>query len=224
MSLFQDPYLHNSTRTYTALFGTIFNDVKIKRANGKIIKVPLAYASKQKYNVRNEDNASPSTSRTKQQLPRMSFRFTGWDKDEARNTSRYNTIRAPTTAPSINSQHNKVAYKFSFSLGIKTKNLDDMLQIVEMVLAGFNPNINIIVKDNPDLDEDSTITIRLISPQLEDMYEGSFEDEKVLEAELEFELDGWILQPTSTSSVIHTIYINYKDLDTSLLIDSDTIT
>jgi hypothetical protein len=82
----------------------------------------------------------------------------------------------------------------------------------------------VLLKENPDLDQSSEINIRLVSPNLNQVYEGSFEDDRVIELNLQFELDGWIYQPTMDVGLIQTIELNYGDIDTKIIEENETET
>ena len=82
-------YFYNEIFRKTVIsFGTLFNDITIKRTNSSndvvsVIKVPLAYGPTQKFLARLEQ--SPNLNKSLQiTLPRMSFEFTGIVYDSAR--------------------------------------------------------------------------------------------------------------------------------------------
>jgi hypothetical protein len=126
---------------------------------------------------------------------------------------------------SINAQYNRVPYLFSYEMAIKTKNIEDMNQILEQILPYFNPSMNVIVQDNKDLNADTSINIKMQDIAPENMFEGSFEDEQVIETTLMFDLEGYLYMPTSTAKIIKAVNINYYDLglDDKPLIDSQRI-
>lgn len=208
---------HRSITLLSGMFGAVFNEIKIVRQDGAVILVPIAYEIKQKYNVRLDQNPDRSnTMKYKIILPRLSFKLVSWQKDPARQTSRYNQLIEQgvdrTQVTSLNSQRNRVPYKFIYQLNAKTKNIDDMLQIVEQVLVMFNPSLNVMLLDNPDLNADSAINIKLIDSQMQDIFDGSFEDEQVLETAFNFEVDGWLYMPTASAKVITKVIANLYDM------------
>jgi len=210
------------------VFGSVFNDMKIVRSDGKTIKVPIAYAPGQKYNERLDERPDLDTIQYRKRTPRMAFRLVGWSRDISRIKNKRHKldnrdqVDLVTTNPSF--QYNRVPYKFNFSLEITTKYLDDMLQIVEQILAAFNPSIQVVVNDNPDLGKESTFKINMEDSQMEDQFEGSFEESRELTTTFNFTLDGYIYQQTNDSSVIRTVYVNYFDFTDSELIDQEIYT
>ena len=149
--------------------------------------------------------------------PRMAFRLVGWQKDDARITNRnhklQNTSVNRDTVNGVSSQYNRVPYNFQYELRVKVKFMDDLNQIVEQILAYFNPSISIKVTDNPDMQGDTALQISLMDSNMEDQFEGDFEESRLLEASFNFELKGYIYLPTSDSSIIKEVTINYYDLN-----------
>jgi hypothetical protein len=228
MPILQDHFYHRTIRTYTAVFGSVFNEITILRKDGTKILIPISYQIKQKYDVRNKQNSDPNVYRNLMNLPRMAFKLTDMQKDTTRITNRFNRILDSsidvTTANSLNVQYNRVPYNFQYELAIKTKTVDDLLQIYEQIVVFFNPSIRVNILDNPDVNGTTSVTIKLLNQSIEDMFDGSFEGDQAIEATLNFELEGWLYMPASTTGIIKTININYYDLDTKIKIDSDVIT
>ena len=93
-----------------------------------------------------------------------------------------------------------------------------MFQIFEQIAVYFNPSLQVVVKDNEDLDSESAITITLDGSQMEDAFEGLYEEGRLIQATFDFTLEGYLYMPTTEASIIKTIYLNYYDLD-----DPDTM-
>lgn len=215
MALLQEHFYHKTIALLTGVFGSVFDEIKLKRNDGTVITVPIAYAVKRKYNVRNDQNPDPNAVRYKMQLPRMSFKIVGIQRDPERIANKLyplveNVDRSQVSE--LKSQYNRVPFKFTYMLSVKTKNIDDMLQIMEQILVSFNPSLRVTVKDNPDLDFGSSITIKLLDSGMDDISEGSFEGEEVLESNMQFELEGWLYMPTRNSKVITKVVVNLFDL------------
>lgn len=227
MPIFHEHFYHKTISLYCGVFGSVFNDMKIVRQNGTIILVPIAYQIKQTYDVRGEQNPDPDQVRYKMQLPRLAFKLTGLQKDTSRSTSRYNQLAEKgvdrETAPGIMTQFNRVPYVFSFELAAKTKTMDDLLQILEQIVVYFNPTLRVIVEDNPDLNQDSAITIRLMDQNVSDIVEGTFDGDTALELTFNFELEGYLYMPTTPNGIIKTITLNYFDFTNGNLIDTEVI-
>lgn len=224
MKLFDKFQYHKTITLLSGVFGAVFNEIVLERDDGTKILVPIAYATKQKYDVRNEQNPEPNKLKYKTTLPRMSFKLNSWRRDTERALSRYNMLVEQgvdrTAVTGLASQKNRVPFIFGYELNVKAKNIQDMLQIVEQVLVMFNPSLNVQVKDNPDLNEESAINIKLLDSQMQDIFEGSFEDEQVLETTFNFELEGWLYMPTADSKIITKVIVNVFDLDSDQLLET----
>lgn len=220
-------FYHSTITLYTGVFGSLFNDIKIKRAKGFVV-VPIAYAFKQKYDARNRENPDPNVLRKKTELPRFGFRLVGIRRDTTRIQHKMQMLTEAnaTHQSGIKSQRQRVPFTFTFELSIKTKNIDDMNQILEQILPMFNPALNVTVDDNKDLDQDTSINVKLLDINPEFMFEGSFEDEQIIESTLSFDLEGYLYMPTQPVKIIKSININYHDLGIKgyPLVDTDTIT
>lgn len=220
-------FYHNSIRTYTAAFGTIFNNIKIVRGStNQTIKVPLSYSSRQKFDI--QQKYENDDAHIKVKFPRIGFVLTGWERDSERLQNKHHTIYNSnidrTVANSLTKQLNRVPYTFSYQVTVGTKNLDDMFQIMEQIAAWFNPSLNIQISENPDLGIETSLNVKMTNSSLADDYEGMMEDEKTLISTFDFEVEGFLYMPTGDQGIIKTINLNYYDLYNNELLDTDTIT
>jgi len=231
MPILEDFFYHNTIETYVGAFGSVFDEIKIKRQPvgtkpGKLIKVPIAYAVKRRYVVRDEQNPDPNKARIKNQLPRMSFSIVSMQKDPTRMLNRMEQmLTVGNRQNGLSTQRGRVPYNFQIRLDVKTKTIGDMLQILEQILVYFNPSIIVNLVDNPDLEMETAIPIKLQNNSgIADLFEGSFEDDESIEASLDFELEGYLYLPTSEAKVIKKVTVNYHDMKTRELIDQQVFT
>ncbi len=221
---------HKTVALYTAVIGAIFNDVTIVRSDNKTIKVPIANSDKADYNTRLEQNPDAGEDiEFAARYPRLAYRLVGWEKDLTRATNKFLQLSDQTVdrnvATDVNTQYNRIPYKFTFILEAKTKYMDDMLQIFEQIVTRFNPNIQVMVSDNPDLNQTSSLNITLDSSSKSDNSESAFEGVDGITAEFNLTLDGYLYMPTNNLGIIKTINLSYFDLDIQdHLIDTDVIT
>lgn len=225
--ILSDQFYHKTIHLYSSVFGTMFSKLKIRRDSG-LIQVPIAYAAQQKYNTRLEQDEDPNIVRFMKRTPRMSFQMNGLRRDPGRSKNKMYQLTSKDTigitANGVKTQYNRVPFIFDYTLNVTTKYLDDMFQILEQILVKFNPSISIVVKDNPDLEQESAIVISPTGNSIEDAYEGLYENGREIVVQIQFELEGFLYMPTAEQGVIETIYLNYKDLDTLELLDTDVIT
>jgi hypothetical protein len=225
MAALDQHFYHNSIRTYTAAFGTIFNSIYILRGNGKKIKVPLSYSSRQKFDIKQKYEESRAHIKTK--FPRIGFVLTGMNRDPQRIQNKHDLMYQQidrTQTNTVNKQLNRVPYIFNYQVTVGTKNLDDMFQIMEQIAAWFNPSLNINITENPDLGIDTSLNVKMTDSNLVDDYEGQMEDEKTLISTFDFEVEGFLYMPTSNQGVIQSITLNYYDLnDPDTILETDII-
>lgn len=228
MTILENHFYHKTISLLTGVFGSVFNEIKISRTGGKLILVPIAYSVKRKSEVRNDQNPDPNAVRYKMQLPRMGFKLTGLRRDSDRSLSKYAPLIKSgvdrSTVTQLPVQYNRVPYVFSYNLSVKTKTIDDMLQIIEQILVSFNPTLRVTVIDNPDLAQDSSVTIKLLESSIDDITEGTFDGEEVLESSLNFELEGYLYLPTISSKIIRKVTVNTFNFDGTELLATDVET
>lgn len=231
MPILENFFYHNTIETYVGAFGSVFDEIKIQRPPvgnkpGKLIKIPIAYAVKRRYVVRDEQNPDPNKVRVKNQLPRMSFAIVSMQKDPTRMLNRMDQmLTVGNRQNGLSTQRGRVPYNFQIRLDIKTKTIGDMLQILEQILVYFNPSIVVNLVDNPDLEMETAIPIKLQSNTgIADLFEGSFEDDEAIEASLDFELEGYLYLPTGEAKVIKKVTVNYHDMKSKQLIDQQVFT
>lgn len=229
MAILESHFYHGTIKLYTSILGTLFDNLKIVRSDGKAIKVPLSYAGQQKQNTRLDQNEDPNSARYKMRLPRISYMLTGFEKDDSRATNKMHVLQEQNVnrqlEGGVSTQLNRVPYNFTYDVMLKTKHIDDMLQLIEQIVPYFNPSLKVVVKDNPDLDSETTVDIALISNNFQDQFEGPYEDGRLIETTLSFSLEGYLYTATSQSGLIKTVYINYFDLtDPDTILESDVFT
>lgn len=155
-------YFYNeTTRKYVALFGTIFNQIVLKRKDnaGQEIQsmiVPLSYAPFQKVLARvNQDPDLLNSRRTSIRLPRMSFEMLSVTYDPARkigSTQKMVKSQKAETNSSRDFVYSSVPYNVDFNLYIMTKYSEDATQIMEQIIPFFTPDYTCTARMVADLD------------------------------------------------------------------------
>lgn len=220
-------FYHKTISLYTAVFANLFNGMTILRDDNTEIIVPIAYAGKPKYNARLEAGNNTGEITFMSRTPRMSFQLISFARDATRVKSKMFRLsnmhsHDPATSP-ITSQYNRVPYNFTFQLDITTKYIDDMLQLMEQIFVYFNPGIQVVVQDNPDLDDESAILITLQSNTFQNQFDGTFDNKRDVTFSLEFQLQGYLYMPSDSTGVIKHVTINWYDLsmNPSPLLETD---
>ena len=210
-------YFYNqTTRKYVALFGTLFNQLKIKREDNagvtkKEMIVPLSYAPYQKILARvAADPDLINSRRPAMTLPRMSFEMTSMQYDPLRKLASTQKVIKRQKAEADNSRnfvYTPVPYTLDFSLYIMTKYAEDATKLMEQILPFFTPDFTVGAKMIPDLDP-IDIPIVLTSVTTEDLYEGTFEERQAILYTLTFTMKGWFFGPEKTKKVIKFVDID----------------
>lgn len=209
-------FYNETTRKYVALFGTIFNQIKIKRKDnaGTAVQdmiVPLSYAPFQKVLARlNQDPDLLNSRRTAIRLPRMSFEMLSIAYDPARkigSTQKMVKSQKAETESSRDFVYSSVPYNIDFSLYIMTKYSEDATQIMEQIIPFFTPDFTATARMVDDLDP-LDIPIILNSITTEELYEGNFEERQNTLYTLSFTLKGWYFGPQKRKKVIKFIEAN----------------
>lgn len=205
--MFESQYFHGTVRRYIVLFGTLFNEIYIKRYdnNGNQInsfKVPLTYEEKDKMIARN--NQDPNIDRAAAVVwPYMSFNLNSITYDADRKLL---TIgRAPyisADAQYANYVYNPVPYNFDFELNIATKTVEDGHKIVEQILPYFTPDWTVTIRiiDDPVVVTDVPTILNSTKPY--DNYNGQFPDRRYIIWTLNFTMKGNLYGPVNKSKII----------------------
>jgi hypothetical protein len=202
-------FYNEGLRKLTVAFGTIFNDIQVKKsdANGKQVQsitVPLAYAPKEKFIVRLDQQKDLQDREFAIVLPRMSFEISGISYDATRKLSRvqkYRTTKSNTNS-SANYNYTPVPYNISYTLNVFTATAENGLQIVEQILPYFQPDYTVTLNLLPELDIKRDVPIVLNTVTYEDSYTGNFEQRRAVIYTLNFTAKTYLFGPASTEKVI----------------------
>ena len=223
--MFGEHFYHKQIRNTVIAFGTIFNNIHIKRLDSsgnplQSLKVPLSYSPKEKFIARLDQQSSltGSDSSVAITLPRMAFDITGYAYDPTRKLNKNQkrgvvTTNADTTK--LNTQYSPVPYDVSFELNIFTANSDDGLQIIEQILPYFQPDYTVTMIESRTMDTKRDIPFILESVDYSDSYTGDLTSSRRIEYTLNFTAKIYLYGPISTSAIIKTVsadlYTNTSD-------------
>ena len=177
------PQYHGITRKCVIAVGGLFSNIFTisKDSTGttkKIVNVPLAYAPKEKFIVRlqqdpglNEDSLIS--------LPRLSFEIVGTEYDSSRQMNKTNKVITERNNLSVH-YYSPVPYNITFNLYSYTKTQEDNLQIIEQILPYFTPDMNLSIKmfQDPVIIQDCQFILNSVST--DDSYDGSLEDRRYI--------------------------------------------
>tara|TARA_B100000530_G_C15892529_1_gene462016 strand:+ start:307 stop:1104 length:798 start_codon:yes stop_codon:yes gene_type:complete len=195
-------YSYNEIFRKTVIaFGTLFNNIEIKRTEGsrtEVMKVPLAYGPKDKFLARLKQVGDLTTKDAVQiTLPRISFEISGFAYDATRKVSPTQVIRYTGSDSKTRKSFMPVPYNVDFELAIMAKNQDDGLQILEQILPFFQPMFNITLNLQEAIGETKDFPVTLNSVVYEDDYEGDYTTRRTLIYTLSFSAKTYVYGPVS---------------------------
>lgn len=214
-------YYHESIRKYVIYFGTMFNDLRIKRRNtdGNVIqniKVPVTYAPREKMTSRLEANLDLQNQESIL-LPRISFEMVSlqYAPERKLNTlNRYSHVDA-TDGNKKKSMWQPVPYDINFDLNIFVKYAEDGTQLLEQILPFFTPEWTGTLNLIPEMDIKMDVPIVLQSMSSQDTYEGDYETRRALIWNLNFVMKAYMFGPVTSSSVIKEANVQFFPSNTT---------
>ena len=213
-------FYHATMRKSVAVFGTLFNDISVvrKKSDGSIVnqvRVPLAYGPKQKFLAR-LDQETGFDAPMGIKLPRMAFEITGLELDVIQKGQKRNKIieNHGSDVTKKKTLQNYTAYNIGMQLNILAKNQDDGLQIMEQILPYFQPEYTLTIKPVDGFDLKQDVPVILTGVNIDDQYEGSFEERRVLIYTLDFTMKMKFYGPTVNQGVIREVNLDFENRQT----------
>ena len=212
--MFGQHFYHKQIRNAVIAFGTIFNNINIRRLDSsgnplQAIRVPLSYAPKEKFIARldQQSDLTGTDSKVALTLPRMSFDITGYAYDPTRKLNKNQKISVAKNTSGdnkrVNTQFSPVPYDVSFDLNIYTATSDDGLQIIEQILPYFQPDYTVtMIMDRTYMDTKRDIPFILESVDYEDSYTGALTDRRRIIYTIKFTAKIYLYGPITTSAII----------------------
>ncbi len=219
-------YYHQIFRKSIIAFGTLFNNIVVKRKEPGVkvptgkdaieaYKVPIQYGPYQKYLAIIEAEPDARRQGVQISLPRMSFEIKGLNYDGSRKLTPTQFSRtvpkdADAKPGTQYSQYLPVPYNLEVELNILAKNQDDGLQIIEQILPSFHPSLNVSIEIIDVTHEERDIAIVLNGVGYTDDYEGDYATRRTLIWTLNFTVKTYLFGPVDTSKDIRKIVLDYR--------------
>lgn len=211
-------FYNNSVRKLVVGFGTLFNEIDVKRYNAddtvkESLRVPLGYGPKEKFLVRlRQPSSIDDDVKVRMTAPRLGFELTGfaYDPSRKRNTlSKRITTGASDGVSSVRKNFAEVPYTFDFSLSVFVRHMDDGLQIIEQILPYFTPEFTVTLNLNA-LAQKIDVPIVLTSVTNTAEYDGGFDSGRLINFDLNFTAKSYVYGPIKDSKIItQTITTNF---------------
>lgn len=221
-------FYHASVRRYVSLFGTLFTDIYIKRKSEdgtkeETVKVPIKYGNGNMY-LKAPQDQSRDQKQIARTLPAMAFELENFYKDVSRKTNPMNRIQNVTFDANGNKsfQFNRIPYSFLFALTVRTKNTDDMLQIVEQIVPAFDGNLAVTIEDTTGVEVEQDIIISLEEIAIADNFDDEMQS-RLIEYKITFELKGYLYKRTQNSLVVKEADIQLVNYDTGAILRTDIV-
>ena len=213
--MFGTYFYNKNIRNIVILFGTVFNDISIRRVDNsdvvqEEIKVPIAYGPAEKFLIRLREATDITKGKVGLTLPRMSFEFTSINYDSTRKlttTKQFKKVH-PTEHTKLKRVYTPVPYNFDFTLSVMVRNSDDGTQILEQILPYFTPAYQVTMNEMSTVGIKRDIPIIFTGLSTEDSYEGDFLTRRALIHTLTFTVKAFLYGPTSDVGVIKEVDVN----------------
>jgi hypothetical protein len=217
-------FYHQHIRKAIIAFGTLFNNVRVRRFNSdnevvQSLVVPLSYAPKQKFINRIREAPELETGRATFAitLPRIGFEITNFTYDASRKLAITQNVRAVdtegTTKTGMKYSFISTPYNMGIGLSVFAKNQDDGLQIIEQILPYFNPDFNVTIHEIPELKIRRDLQIVLENIEYQDEWEGSFDNRLSVIWNLNFTIKmnffGYVQDANVIKKTIQSIYTDF---------------
>lgn len=220
MSLYQEYFYHKTIFKSVATFGTLFNDITIKRSDksGKVIqdiKVPLTYSPRGKFLAKIQETSNEDRKKTSINLPVIGFEISSFTYDSIRKQNSLNKRFHTTESGTVKRSYSPVPYNITYSVSVYVENFDDGLQIVEQIIPFFDPHLNIpskLVYDDLNIVDDVSVSLDSIS--LDETYEGPFTERRMIMWNLLFTMKTNIFKPVVESNVIKSVESHLRSTPT----------
>jgi len=211
--MFGSHFYNEGIRRLTIGFGQLFNNIIVqnKSSTGAVTKryrVPLAYAPKEKFLVRLDEQANLNNREFAVTLPRMGFEMTGLSYDSTRKLNKMQKFKQVKTGEDgkvMDYNYTPVPYNVNYTLNIFTATAENGLIIVEQILPFFQPDYTVTVNMVPDLNIKRDVPIVLNSVDYQDSYDGSFTNRRAVIYTLSFTAKTYLFGPMANSKVIKEV-------------------
>lgn len=206
------PFYHASIRKMIIGFGKLFTNLYIERKDeagvvSQQIKVQVSPGNREKWLARIQEDPELKA-KTQTILPRIGFEIAGFQYDPSRKMNTLNkfvgNLSSETGERSI--AYAPVPYNINMNVYVVAKTQGDALQIVEQILPYFTPGYTMTILMFPEVGISQDIPVVLNGVEMEDNYDGSFLDKRMVTFILNFTIKSELIGPAPTggNTILHT--------------------
>ncbi len=210
----KDTIVYNGQlRKYAALVGSLFDGLHIARKVGEridYVAVPIKYGAGYLLNKARKDYPNLKAGLV---LPAMSFQLVTFVPDTVRHTATNikidSGVASGTNQPyHRNATKSPIPHDITYSLTIRTKNIEDAMQIIEQIIGAFNPQVTVQFIDNADVNVTRDITVKLEpSYDYADNYEDQMDDHRFVEIGLMLTVKGYIYKQIKSTPIVLNVAV-----------------
>lgn len=210
-----EPFYHSHIRRYVIVLGTLLNNIKIDRVNketGNLEKrflVPVSYGPGEKWIARLNQQTDDLKQTPAIVLPRISFEMLQMTYDGTRKIPSLEAYKKNKDLYEFLSANPPAPYNMIFTVTILSKYTEDGAKIIEQILPYFKPEWTSHVKLIDDIDLVMDIPVILNGVTSEELYEGQFEERRVIQWTLDMTMKGFFFGPTQEKKIIKFIDLNF---------------
>lgn len=218
-------FYHGITRKIIVGFGSLFSNIRIQRKKDgdtqQTLVVPIAYAPKEKWIVRLEQDPTLEN-HVYTTLPRLSFEITGMSYDAGRKMNRMNYITC-SDGQTMTKVYSPVPYNIDISLYCLTKTQEDALQIVEQILPYFTPEYTLSLRAIPESNVIMDVPVILESVNVQDDYDGDFNQRRFVTYTMNFTLKANFYGPVTDNKIITNTLVDVNNINTSAIANNNAV-
>lgn len=202
-------------KKHVIAFGSLFGSVyTMTERNGQTEKrrVPISFGPKEKFiQLIIEESGITDKTHIQMDLPRMGFELINIQYDPQR---RLNKLKKKTKIINNirNQAYSESPYNFTFALYVFSRSMQHNLQVIEQIVPYFTPDFTVTMNMN-ELYQRVDIPIILMDVDINEEYEGAFDQRRSIVSVLQFNMKGYIYSPIKRigSAIIETSDINLYD-------------
>lgn len=176
---FEKHYYNGDIKRYIFLLDSILSRIQIKTERG-LVEIPMSTSMGR----RNDVNRGQPTNIAPVGILSIGSTI---EIDKTQTTSHRNNIQSGTNG---SVQRASIPITIPFDYQLKTKKLDEALQVFEQIIGWFTPSLDCRVVDNNGLELYRNVKIKLISHSITDNWEGDGNTALEVNSIYNFELHG----------------------------------
>jgi len=208
-----DNSFNNTIRKHVVAFGSLFSTIYTQTQRSDTIekrRVPISYGAKEKFIQKIiSESGITDTTHIQMDLPRIGFELSSLQYDPTRRLNKLKQKRKLINQIETEA-YSESPYNFQFSLYIFSRNSEQNLQIIEQIIPYFSPDFTVTINMN-DLYPKVDIPIILTDTQVNEEYEGDFDNRRSIVSVLSFMMKGYVYSEINRNptNIIETVDVNF---------------